>query len=377
MLPTPDYIETQQALQNLASSLFNESLIAIDTESNNIYVYQERVCLIQISTRTNDYIVDPLAIPDLSVLKPIMEADFIEKVFHGAEYDIVSLKRDFGFTINCLFDTMTAARLCGFDSVGLGNVLHKMTGLQLDKRFQMDNWGMRPLSDSHLRYAQMDTHFLPYLRDEFHKFLEQRGQLEEAMEIFAEIAALPPAPEKSFQANDFWKIGRPYNLKRHEMKVLCALYAWREQTAMEENLPPNKILTNRALIEIARRKPSNYTQLKAIRAINRQQREAFNDAILAAVEAGKQLGRLPAPPRDKRPSPEVSERYAALRSWRRDRASERGVDSDIIVSRHTLWALAYEAPYSLDELKGIDGIGPWRLEHYGEELLDVLHEWGE
>ena len=52
--------------------LRGETILAVDTESNSLYAYRERVCLIQFSTLQDDYLVDPLALDDLSALAPVL-----------------------------------------------------------------------------------------------------------------------------------------------------------------------------------------------------------------------------------------------------------------------------------------------------------------
>src|SRR5215468_10327890 len=104
-LPAPIIVANLPALRELVRRLQDEPLIAVDTESNSLYAYHERVCLIQFSSRTQDWVIDPLAIKHLDVLAPIFANPRIEKVFHAAEYDLMCMKRDFGFIFNNLFDT--------------------------------------------------------------------------------------------------------------------------------------------------------------------------------------------------------------------------------------------------------------------------------
>jgi ribonuclease D len=117
-LPPATRIETQEDLERLVDTLIDQSLIAIDTESNSLYAYQEQVCLLQLSTRSHDYIIDPLMIDDMRPLGKLTKSKHIEIVFHAAEYDIMCMKRDFSFEFNNLFDTMMAARICGIKLVG-------------------------------------------------------------------------------------------------------------------------------------------------------------------------------------------------------------------------------------------------------------------
>lgn len=369
------YIRSQADLAHLVDTLMHEPLLAIDTESNSLYAYHERVCLIQLSTRSQDYIVDPLALDNLDALMPIMASPDIEKVFHAAEYDVMCMKRDFGFAFCNIFDTMLAARICGLKTVGLGAILEEYAGIKMDKSHQRDDWGRRPLSPESLLYAQMDTHFLPYLRDELYTFLQKLGHFQEAQEIFDELCALPVAAHRQFEPSDFWHLGLPNMLKKPEMLILRELYQLREEIAQEEDLPPFKVMTNNVLVALARATPTTLGDIGRVSGISADQGQRYGVRILRAVERGKSARRLPPPPRNHPPDPRVTERYTMLHSWRKERALQRGVDSDVIISKQTLWDLAHKNPSTLDELRGIQGMGPWRSAAYGEEILKVLHDF--
>ncbi|PJF34280.1 MAG: ribonuclease D, partial [Candidatus Thermofonsia Clade 1 bacterium] len=73
-LPPPTVIAHQDELQQLVERLAQEPLIAADTESNSLFAYRERVCLIQLSTRSADYIIDPLSLSDLAPLGTLFAA---------------------------------------------------------------------------------------------------------------------------------------------------------------------------------------------------------------------------------------------------------------------------------------------------------------
>lgn len=376
-LPPAVYVDSQPGLVKLVEQLARESLVAVDTESNSLYAYQEQVCLIQLSTRTQDYVVDPLAVSDLSPLGSIISAPHIEKVFHAAEYDIVCMKRDFGFEFRNLFDTMLAARICGFKSVGLSSMLSEYAGVKIDKSHQRDNWGKRPLPEDSLRYAQMDTHFLPYLRDELYRFLENAGHLEEAQETFEETSQLPAASKREFDPDAFWQLGQPNFLKRPEMLVLKEVYQERETIACEENLPPFKVMTNSALVALSRTMPTSLAEMEAINGVSADQCARYGDRMLRAVRTGQSARRLPPPPRSQPPDSAIMDRYAVLHLWRKERAQFRGVDSDVIVSKQTLWDLAHKDPASLSNLADVRGLGPWRMATYGQEILNVLQDFRE
>jgi ribonuclease D len=328
--------------------------------------------LIQLSTRSADYIIDPLRIADMQPLAPLLADPAVEKVFHAAEYDMMTMKRDFGFTFENLFDTVIAARICGYKQIGLGNLLGEFFGVEMDKRHQRDDWGQRPLPADSLLYAQTDTHYLPALRDLLSEELTRLKRWEEAREAFREACYVPPARAAEFDPEGYWRIALPLHLPRRTVAILRELYLLRESIARQRDVPPFKVMSDKTLALMAEAAPRNLLDLTSMNGVGASLVRRFGRDILAAVERGEQ-GKPPAPPRPE-PSadPEVVERYTALREWRKHRALERGVESDVIISRDALWELARRAPKSLEAMRDVPGLGPWRLETYGVELLEVI-----
>jgi ribonuclease D len=369
-LPPAQYITTNDGLARLADRLHHESLLAIDTESNSLHVYFNRVCLVQISTRKRDFIIDPLAITEISPLGDLLADPRIEKVFHAAEYDLICLRRSFGFEVQNLFDTMYAARLCGLTSIGLADVLEAHFNVRPDKSHQLDNWALRPLSNASLRYAQMDTHYLPRLRDSLHDRLATRHLLDEAQEVFADVLKVE-ARDSEFDPEGYWKIGRPSSLTRKQMALLREVYILRDDIARREDKPPFRIMSNNTLVELARHAPHSLHGLNEIRGINEYHVRLYGEELLAALERGH-TNPLPAPPQLEMPDPVISERYMTLHAWRKERAAARALDASLILSKQTLWEIAEHLPDSLEKLGALAGIGAWRLQTYGAELLEIV-----
>ena len=130
LLP-PMLVNTPDALDEMLYRLWAASAVAVDTESNSLYAYTERVCLIQFSVPGEDYLVDPLALDDLSALGAVFADDEITKVFHAAEYDVMALRRDYRFTFASLFDTMIASRIVGWERYGLAALLEEHFGIEV------------------------------------------------------------------------------------------------------------------------------------------------------------------------------------------------------------------------------------------------------
>lgn len=371
-LPPATHIKTDKDLIALAPRLASEPLLAVDTESNSLYAYREQVCLFQVSSRAADYIIDPLTIGDMSPMGSLLANPAIEKVFHAGEYDLMCMKRDYGFEVRNLFDTMIAARIVGRKAIGLNALIMEHIGIELDKSHQLDDWGKRPLSPESLRYAQMDTYYLPSLRDKLKAEIEALGYVDEANEAFADLAAVPAGESDHFDPEGYWRIGQPRNLGQREMAILRELYLLRERLAEERDEPPFKVFGNDTMIVLAKMQPRNNRDLSEIRAMSEGQKRRYGSLLLQAIAQGVKGKTLHAPPRQPTPDPIIVERYMALRDWRKERARKRGVESDVILPKDTLWDLARKAPRTLDDLQNIHGLRPWRLSTYGVELLEVI-----
>lgn len=369
-LPTPKLIQDPQALADLVSRLQQVEYLAVDTESDSLHAYQEKVCLIQFSTKDEDALVDPLALDDLSSLGPILADPDIEKILHAAEYDVMCLKRDFDFELNNLFDTYIAARTLGWDQPGLANVLERAFDIKLKKRFQRANWGRRPLPGEMLNYARLDTRYLLSLREHLAQRLKARDRWQEVQEAFRLQTEAPPHPD-GFDPQGFWSVGDTRRLSVTEAAVLREVYLLREREAQAQDVPPFKIISNRALMAIARAQPSSAEQLGRIKGVSDQRLETHGEQLLKAVARGKEA---PAPqrPRHPRMPDEVRDRYESLRTWRKETGRARGVDSDIILPKDYLWEIAHANPNSKAELSRLMEPLSWRFEAYADDILAVL-----
>ena len=372
-LPLPTLVDTRNALEEMLSRLMAEPVVAVDTESNSLYVYSERVCLLQFSVPGEDYLVDPFAIDDLSCLGTLLSDPRIEKVFHAAEYDVMVLRRDFGFEFAALFDTMIASRIVGWPRYGLGNLLEEHFGVQTDKRMQRTNWGQRPLSPEQLEYAQLDTHFLLQLRDRLVKELTVENRLDEARSAFDRVAQSEWSV-RPFDPEGFWRIKGARDLDDTGLAILRALYIYRDQRAQAMDRPPFKVLSERALVDLSRHAPRSMSELGRVRGLPRRLPSKARRRLLAVIDQG--LGDDPPERPDttsnNRPDRKEIERYEALRQWRNQRAEGRGVEPDVILSNRTLHVLAQESPTSLEALAATGALSDWERQEYGREVVALL-----
>lgn len=373
--PPPPPITTANELSRLAETLQGEAIIAVDTESNSLYAYRERVCLIQFSTPQEDFLVDPLALDDISALAPVFADPQIEKVFHAAEYDLFCLNRDFGFTCANVFDTMLAARILGRNEVGLGAILEAEFGVSLDKRQQRANWGARPLPPSLLEYASMDTHYLIPLRQLIKAELVERGLLPLAEEDFNHVCKLPSVGNgravTDSRGSDCWRVSGAHDLYPQQAAVLQELCRYRDQVAQAMDRPLFKVINDQTLLAIAATLPRNLEELRRLPGMSPVQVHRHGQHLLRAVSRGLNSAPL-YPPRVPRPDERYLARLESLRNWRKAAAQKIGVASDVVLPRDLMVALAESGPQNPQELAYVLRDFPWRMEHFGAEILDAL-----
>lgn len=371
-LPPHDLITTPSDWQNCLGLLKREPRIAIDLEANSMYAYRERVCLIQISIPSQDFIVDPVANLELSGLGELLADTAVEKVFHAAEYDLILLKREYKWELNNLFDTMWAARILGYKQYGLASMLQSLFGLKLNKQYQKSNWCKRPLSPQQLTYAQHDTHHLLQLRDQLAAELKASGHAEEAQEIFWEQTQVKPGNHE-FDPDSFWSIHGVHELSGQQRAILKAINIYRDQEAERRNQPLFKIFGDRTMLELAQHTPQNINDLHHIYGMSNGQIRRYGKSLLHIIQASQRQPAPRQPQRAERPPDDVVCRYEKLHNWRKLCAQKRGVESDVILSRDTLWAIARHNPHTLNELAQLDKMGVWRCRTYGQDILKLLH----
>lgn len=371
-LPPYKLITTQSDWHLCLEKLQKVDRLAIDLEANSMYAYREEVCLIQITIPDQDFIIDPLGVDDLSGLGEIIQDSQVEKVFHAAEYDLTLLKRQFEWQLHNLFDTMWAARILGYQRYGLASMLETVYGIKLDKRYQKSNWCKRPLSPEQLIYAQLDTHHLLHLRDHLEKELATAGRLEEAAETFAEQTHVKLS-NNTFNPEDFWSISGAFDLTRQQQAVLKALSIYRDQEARSRNQPLFKVFHDKTLLELAQTTPSSISALRDVHGMSAGQTRRYGRQLLNIIADGLRAPHPPFPKRAKRPPEPALNRFDKLHTWRKNTASQRGVESDVIMSKDALWAIAMKNPKNVSQLGQLPEVGTWRCKTYAQEILAVLH----
>ncbi len=275
-------IDTATDLKSLVDKLIHQPRIAVDTESNGFFAYFDRICLIQLSSEEDDYIVDPLKIKDLDPLRSLFEDARVEKIFHAASNDIMGLKRDFTLSVVNLFDTSVAAKILGYKHLGLATLLEDLFSIQLSKKYQRHNWGNRPLGEQEINYARLDTHFLIPMRNRFASELQTKELMEEARQLFQK-ACEQEAVNKPFRPQNFLHLKGAQSLDSHGKHILKTLFVHREQEAKKRDRAPFRVFPNEAMLQLAQQRPNNLDELARVKGIPKNYKKGKNAQWLLRV----------------------------------------------------------------------------------------------
>jgi ribonuclease D len=375
-------IETAAALDALCRELMREKVVAIDTEADSFYHYFDKTCLVQVATRKEIFLIDPLALGGPEELQPMAEffaTPEIRKIFHAAEYDLYVLKRDCGFEFAGLFDTMVSAQLLGYPSVGLSALVERHFGIKLPKDEQRSDWSQRPLKDTQLTYAAADVTHLITLTERLERELRKAKRLSWAQEEF-ETLSRRQWPERSFDRLGYLRIKGARNLDPISLSVLRELYLVRDRRAREIDRPPFKVLGNRTLLEIATLQPASEKALSSIKGVTELILRRFGREVLAAVERGTKKSHGPIPKASSVPgaSPRrrmdraTERRMLQLKRWRTESAKETALDPGVLCPNAVLEAIAWRNPSERADLDDVPGVKGWFAESFGAEVVAAL-----
>jgi ribonuclease D len=244
-------VNTQKKLQRAIDDFSKSTILSIDTEYDSFRYFREVLCLIQIKAHDATYIFDPLDKLDISFLGIYFADRKIIKVLHAADNDIRLLKRDYGFEFKNIFDTHRAAHILGFQQLSLEKMINHFLDMELkkSKKMQRSRWDTRPLSDEQLQYAVEDVKYLSALYIKQLAQLRENGLEEKAEESFAKIAA-SNWQEKKIDRRGHSKVAGYYSLSQLQKELLKKLYAWRFQSAKDENRAIFMFMPDNILLDI-------------------------------------------------------------------------------------------------------------------------------
>ena len=361
-------------LQKMIRSVEKEKAVAVDLEADSMYHYQEKVCLIQIATEKASFVVDPLAIKDLALLKPIFSNPDIKKIFHGADYDVRSLYRDFEIRINNLFDTELACRFLGIKETGLQAVLKMFFNVNVDKKYQKKDWSKRPLPKEMMAYASKDViYLLPLARMLIHR-LKKIGRMTWVLEECEDLSKVRPV--LSNEAPLFMKFKGAGRLKSRSLAVLEALLQFRKRVAEKKDRPFFKIIGNESIIKITTARPATLRRLKNINALSNRQISMYGSDLIMVVAKTLKIpeSELPVFPSPKPPvlPNGAPAKIKALKFWRASKANALGIDPGMLCNNALITAIAVKNPGDSEFLETVKEMKNWQKQAFGTEIIKAL-----
>ncbi|XP_066546563.1 exosome complex component 10 [Amia ocellicauda] len=256
------FIASLEELVELNEKLAKCSEFAVDLEHHSYRSFQGLTCLMQISTRHEDFIIDTLELrSEMYILNETFTDPAIVKVFHGADSDIEWLQKDFGLYVVNLFDTHQASRALNLGRHSLDHLLKLYCSVNSDKRYQLADWRIRPLPEEMFHYARADTHYLLYIYDRLRVALLDAGNQQPALLHMvwqkSKDVALKKYAKPIFTEDSYMELYKKQKrmLNTQQLAALRLLYGWRDKLARQEDESTGYILPNHMLIKISEELP--------------------------------------------------------------------------------------------------------------------------
>ncbi len=370
-----EFVDTTSGLDIVLKSLQGVDALAVDLEADSMFHFQEKVCLIQIASDRHLFIVDPIPIKDLSALKPLFGNHRIKKVFHGSDYDVRSLFRDFNIVIHNLFDTELASRFLGFQQSGLNAMLQTFFDIKLEKKYQKKDWSMRPLPEAMIGYAAKDVQHLLPLAKLLEEQLTEKNRLtwvHEECDLLSRVR--PNATNAKPLFLSFKGAGR---MSPKDLAVLEALLNYRKIAAKKKDLPLFKVIGNLSILTLACEKPQTKKALEACRALSAKQAGMHGLQVIAAINKGLKTPDhlLPHYPKTRTPRMPESKICLAnkLKTWKDKKAADLAIDPSLILNKAQTMDIARTSPTAIRDMDDIVSLKSWQVQAFGEEIIRCIN----
>jgi len=344
--------------------LSSHSYVTVDTEFMRETTFYPKLCLIQIASEDEDYLIDPLAVGlDLGPFFALMRDTRVVKVFHSGRQDLEILWILDRCIPNPCFDTQVAAMVAGYgDSVSYEQLAHDLAKAKIDKSSRFTDWSQRPLSEAQLVYARSDVTHLRAVYKALAATLADSGRAEWLVD---EMAILTSPSTYELDPLDAWKRLRGRIRKPRELAILMELAAWREREARNRDVPRSRVLKDDAIMDIATSAPRSVEALSKLRSIpNGFERSRSGADIIAAVERALTIDPKSLPElerQDRKPyNPAAVE---LLKVLLRMTCDTEGVAAKIVATVDDLEAIAADDEADVPALRG------WRRGLFGEKAL--------
>lgn len=371
------YIDSANGMRGVARSLADAADLAVDCEAAGYHRYSDRLCLVQLTTRTGTFVLDPLAVDLTPHLKPHLEDPGRRVLMHGGSYDLRLLRRDLDIEVARLADTQVAASFLGESATGLQTLLGKHLGVRLEKRFQKADWARRPLSREMIDYAAQDTCHLHRLAGVLEDALRDMGRLrwaeEECSRLVAAAATEPVTPPDP--------VTRLKGARRLDARTVTALreaIAWRDRIARSLDRAPFRVASDAALLAAVAARPVSVSELADVKGFPPRMAARNGRSLLDALGRVRRMSHrdlrpYPVVRRGRgRPTPEEEAVLDRITAVRNKVAGELGLDRGRVMANQLLREVVAVRPATLTELEAMPEVRRWQVEILGRKLLGAL-----
>jgi len=368
------FIRSDAQLEAVCDRLLKEKLIGVDLEADSMHCFKEKICLIQIALERDAFLIDPFEMKDITAFLTVLENPDVIKVFHGADFDIRSLDRDYQVRVKNLFDTEIASRFLGIKERGLAALLKRYFNVDVDKKYQKENWSRRPLKQEMIEYSVGDVTYLAELHGIIHDRLLEKGRLAWAEEEFDIQSKVRYENNHTFPL--FRKFKGAGKIDNRSLAALENLLQLRIEIARKKDQPLFKIMSNASLMTMACEKPVTIDQVLKIRALSKKQIGMYGKLCVEAIGNAVDMehGNLPSYPKTKRPRKDlrIQERIKRLKKMREKLSTTIGIEPGFLLNNAVIGSIAFENPTTVEALLKIDPIRHWQVEAMGEQILSLL-----
>lgn len=367
----PIYIDTSEALAERCQQWLACDVLALDTEFIRTDTFFPIGALIQLSDGKDCFLIDPLAIDDVSCFTEVLIDQSIIKVLHSCSEDLEVFSRLFGELPSPLIDTQIAAALDGYGySLGYQRMTELLLDIHVPKGETRSNWLQRPLTESQIHYAALDVAYLPEMYRRLLSSLESKGRLlwlqQECSLLHGNYLALADSENYYKKINSVWK------LSAQDLTLLQKLTQWREKEARERDIPRGRVVKDRSLYSVAKLRPETTKDLLDIEDLTSRMIRCDGETLLAIVKSCELvdksilLDQLPKPL-----PPKVNTLIKKLKAFVKQRAEELGLAAEILIRKKDYEALLrsghengnYQLPESLSG---------WKKTVIGDDLLAII-----
>jgi ribonuclease D len=368
------YVDTPEQLTQACKQLSQCKVLAVDTEFHRETTYYPEFALLQIYGEGECWLIDPIALDDLTPLWDILCNPNILKVFHAARQDMEIILKESGKLPLPLFDSQVAAALLGLgQQIGFGNLVQRIVKKELPKQESFSDWMSRPLRDKQLEYAADDVIWLMPIYQHLKERLEARGRLAWLDEEQSKLCDIKTYQEDSDAL--MWRVKGVNKLKGRALAVLLALAGWREEQAKSHNLPRRRLIADEPLLEIARRDKLDLKSLERIRGLTRGTIRRFGEELLRTWKQAMASDESTWPKARKRShhTNGTELRLELLDTLLRLKAEEGDISASILSSKSELSELASWGKHCAMPEPDLPCLKGWRRELVGQDLLLLLH----